>query len=57
MVKSKKLPVAVERDVMKVLNRRIDKIDSSHAYKELEEIEIDYIPEAKTVWELLKYLS
>ena len=55
MVKSKKLPVAVERDVMKVLNRRIDKIDSSHAYKELEEIEIDYIPEAKTVWELLKY--
>lgn len=55
MAKSKKLPVAVERDVMKVLNRRIDKIDSSQDYKELEEIEIDYIPEAKTVWELLKY--
>ena len=54
MAKSKKLPVAVERDVMKVLNRRIDKIDA-HAYKELEEMEIDYIPEAKTVWELLKY--
>lgn len=46
MTKSKKLPAAVERDVMKVLNRRIDKIDSSqHQYKELEEIEIDYIPE------------
>jgi hypothetical protein len=53
MAKSKKLPVAVERDVMKVMNRRIDKIDSQ--YKELEEIEIDYIPEVKTVWELLKH--
>jgi hypothetical protein len=55
MTKSKKLPIAVERDVMKVMNRRIDKIDSSQEYKELEGIEIDYIPEAKTVWELLKY--
>jgi hypothetical protein len=53
MAKSKKLPIAMKKEVDALLEKKINKI-TNQQYKELEESNIDWIPEAKQVWTLLK---
>ncbi len=53
MAKSKKLPIAMKKEVDALLENKINKI-TNQQYKELEEYNIDWVPEAKQVWTLLK---